>query len=89
MSPKDIYQILRPFIRTVPIDFIKNARHLYHMETFSLEIAQEVVANLEEHEKKMISYSETYYKNCLDILSSKFSEFTIVFDGEEIPFEKN
>jgi 5'-3' exonuclease len=106
MSPKDIYKILRPFIRTVPIDFIKNmkiavdgsaimffalknARHMYHMETFSLEIAQKIVANLEEHEKKIISYSETYYENCLDILSSKFSEFIIVFDGEEIPFEKN
>jgi 5'-3' exonuclease len=106
MSPKDIYKILRPFIRTVPIDFIKNmkiavdgsaimyfalknARHMYHEETYSLETAQKVVTNPEDHEEKVMNYSETYYKNCLDVLSSKFSEFIIVFDGEEIPSEKN
>ena len=65
-----------------------NARKLYHENTFCLEAAQKAARDPRDHEKKVGTFSVKFCVSCFKTLTSIIPNHTIVFDGKEIPPEK-
>ena len=67
---------------------LMNARKKYHEDTFCIEAAQKAAKNLQLHEKEVGKFSTNFCINCFETLASIIPNYTIVFDGKDIPLEK-